>query len=165
VKLTRALGLDPLADDPRFGSWLGRLEHSQDLLPILVEVFRGKPRAEWLEILGSHDIPAAPVQPLAEFMGNDPAVRHHDMIHEYEHPEVGRLKLMGQPLVFSPAATRDPGPPPSLGQHTDEVLRELGYEAAAITDLRSRRVVGAAPGAGKPPMARPPAPAPDGSSR
>ena len=154
-KLTKTLGLDHLTADPRFASWLLRLEHAAELLPILIATFKSKKRAEWMEILGAADIPAAPVQPLADLM-NDPAVRHHDLIHEYvDHPDVGRLALMGQPIRMSPAVTRDPGPPPALGQHTDEVLRELGYDDAAIADLRARRVVGALPGAGLPPRTRP----------
>jgi crotonobetainyl-CoA:carnitine CoA-transferase CaiB-like acyl-CoA transferase len=154
-KLTKALGLDHLRDDPRFAGWLLRLEHSSELLPILIETFRSKPRAEWLEVLAAHDIPAAAVQPLTEFM-KDPVVRHHDMIREYEgHPEVGRLTLMGQPIKLAPAAPRDPGPPPALDQHTDEVLRELGYDAPAIADLRMRRVIGATPGAGRAPRVKP----------
>ena len=80
------------------------------------------------------------MQPLAEFL-DDPAVRHHGMLREYDHPEAGRLRLMGQPLVFHATATRDPGPPPTLGQHTDEVLAELGYAAAAIAGLRARAIV------------------------
>jgi crotonobetainyl-CoA:carnitine CoA-transferase CaiB-like acyl-CoA transferase len=91
-------------------------------------------------VLAAHDIPAAPVQALVEFM-DDPAVRHHAMIQEYAHPEVGRLRLMGQPLVFSDTPAADPGPPPTLGQHTDAVLRELGYEPDAVTDLRARGVI------------------------
>jgi crotonobetainyl-CoA:carnitine CoA-transferase CaiB-like acyl-CoA transferase len=140
VKLCRALALDDLAHDPRFASWLLRMENNAALLPILTGRFRAKPRAEWLEILAAHDIPAAPVQTLMDFF-EDPAVRHHDMIHEYDHPEVGRLRLMGQPLVFVDTPTRDPGPPPTLGQHTDEVLEEAGFDADAIADLRLRKVV------------------------
>src|SRR6184192_1095166 len=71
-----------------------------------------------------------------------PAVRHHDLVHEYDHPEVGRLRMIGQPLVFTETPTRDPGPPPTLGQHTDAVLRELGYTNAEIAALRARRVLG-----------------------
>ena len=72
---------------------------------------------------------------------NDPAVRHHDLVHEYEHPEVGRLRVMGQPLVFAGTPIRDPGPPPLLGQHTDEILGEAGYDAGAIAELRAKKVV------------------------
>ena len=141
VKLTKALGLERVADDPRFGSWLLRVQNNADLLPILEARFREKPRTEWLELLAAHDIPAAPVQPLLDFF-EDPAVRHHDLVHEYEHPEVGRLRLVGQPIAFTETPTRDPGPPPTLGQHTDEVLCELGYTDAEIAALRARRVLG-----------------------
>ena len=140
VKLCTALGMQDFADDPRFASWLLRIQNSEALLPIIEKRFGEKPRAEWLEVLAAHDIPAAPVKTIQEFM-NDPAVQHHDMVHEYDHPDVGRLRLIGQPLAFAGTPTRDPGPPPTLGQHTDEVLRELGYDATAVHDLRARKVV------------------------
>jgi len=140
VKLCTALGMEEFANDPRFASWLLRLQNNEALLPIIEKRFGEKPRAEWLEILAAHDIPAGPVKTVQEFM-DDPAVRHHDLVHEYDHPEVGRLRVMGQPLVFAGTPTRDPGPPPTLGQHTDEVLKELGYDAAAVTGLRARNIV------------------------
>lgn len=140
VKLCTALGMTEFADDPRFASWLLRLQNNEALLPILEKRFGEKPRAEWLAILAAHDIPAGPVKTVQEFM-DDPAVQHHDMVHEYEHPEVGRLRVMGQPLVFADTPARDPGPPPTLGQHTDEILKEAGYDVAAITGLRARRIV------------------------
>jgi len=140
VKLCTALGMQDFADDPRFASWLLRIQNSEALLPIIEKRFAEKPRAEWLDILAAHDIPAAPVKTIQEFM-DDPAVRHHDMVHEYDHPDVGRLRVMGQPLAFAGTPTRDPGPPPTLGQHTDEVLGELGYDATAVNDLRARKVV------------------------
>jgi crotonobetainyl-CoA:carnitine CoA-transferase CaiB-like acyl-CoA transferase len=140
VKLCQALGMEEFAHDPRFASWMLRLQNNQDLLPILEARFAEKPRTHWLEVLAAHDIPAGPVKTVQEFM-DDPAVRHHDMVREYDHPEVGRLRVMGQPLVFADTPARDPGPPPTLGQHTDEVLREAGYGAAAIADLRARKVV------------------------
>ena len=141
TKLCAALDMEDLAADPRFASWLLRLQNNQALLPLIEEKFKSAPRAHWLERLAKHDIPVAPVQTVAEFMEH-PAVRHHDLVHEYEHPEVGRLRMMGQPLVFDDTPTRDPGPPPTLGQHTGEILTELGYSGAAIADLRRRRVLG-----------------------
>jgi CoA:oxalate CoA-transferase len=140
VKLCKALDTNELADDPRFASWLLRLDNSDALLPLLESRFGSEPRAHWLEVLAAHDIPAAPVQSLMEFM-DDPAVQHHDMVHEYDHPEVGRLRLMGQPLVFSDTRTQDPGPPPALGADTEAVLHELGYPPDAIADLEQRRIV------------------------
>jgi crotonobetainyl-CoA:carnitine CoA-transferase CaiB-like acyl-CoA transferase len=140
VKLTKVLGLEALADDPRFSSWVARLDHRDELLPLLEARFKSHPRAYWLRTLAEHDIPAAPVQTLAEFMA-DPAVRHHDLVREYDHPEVGRLRMMGQPLVFAGTPLRDPGPPPTLGQHTAEVLDELGYPPAMVADLRARGIV------------------------
>jgi crotonobetainyl-CoA:carnitine CoA-transferase CaiB-like acyl-CoA transferase len=80
------------------------------------------------------------VQTLLEFM-DDPALRHHDLVREYQHPDVGRLRMLGQPLVFSETRTQDPGPPPALAQHTTEILTALGYDETAIADLRARRVV------------------------
>jgi crotonobetainyl-CoA:carnitine CoA-transferase CaiB-like acyl-CoA transferase len=139
VKLCKALELDDLADDPRFASWLARLENNQALLPLIDAKFKSNTREHWLELLAKHDIPAAPVQTAAEFMQH-PSVRHHDMVHEYDHPEVGRLRLMGQPLAFTGTPTRDPGPPPTLGQHTDAVLRELGYTEAEIEGFVARRI-------------------------
>jgi crotonobetainyl-CoA:carnitine CoA-transferase CaiB-like acyl-CoA transferase len=141
VKLCTALGLETLADDPRFASWVLRLDHRDALLPLLEARFASEPRDHWLALLAKHDIPAAPVQTMLDFM-NDPAVRHHDMVHDYDHPDVGALRLMGQPLVFDETPARDPGPPPTLGEHTNEVLGELGYDTAAIADLRARGVVG-----------------------
>jgi formyl-CoA transferase/CoA:oxalate CoA-transferase len=141
LKLCQLLGRPDLAEDPRFGSWMDRLEHREALTPILEAAFATKPCDEWVALLRAHDIPAARVQTLAEFM-RDPAVAHHRMVVTYEHPEVGELTLMGLPITFSETPGRDAGPPPTLGQHTTEILRELGYSPAAIADLTARGIVG-----------------------
>ena len=70
-----------------------------------------------------------------------PFVAHHGMARRYEHPDVGPLTLMGLPISLSDTPGRDGGPPPTLGQHTTAVLKELGYSAAAINDLTARGIV------------------------
>lgn len=141
TKLCQVLERPDLAADPRFGSWLARLDNAEALIPLLEATFRTRPRAHWLELFGSRDIPCAPVQTLPEFL-NDPVVAHHRLTARYTHPEVGPLLLMGLPLRLSDTPGRDAGPPPTLGQHTGEVLKDLGYPEAAIADLRRRGVVG-----------------------
>jgi len=140
AKLCKAIEHEELARDPRFGSWLSRRDHADALMPLLEEVFASKPASEWLAILAAHDIPAAATQSLQEFM-QDPAVRHHQMIVQYDHPELGPLSLMGQPLRFSETQAPDAGPPPTLGQHTAEVLHQAGYADPEIAELRRRGVV------------------------
>jgi crotonobetainyl-CoA:carnitine CoA-transferase CaiB-like acyl-CoA transferase len=141
VKLCHALDRPDLAGDPRFGSWLLRRDNADALVPLLEAAFASRPCAEWIRILSEHDIPCAPVQPLAEFVANDPAVRHHRMAVRYEHPDVGPLTLIGQPLRFSDGQPADAGPPPSLGQHTLEVLAEIGYADEDLADLARRGVI------------------------
>jgi len=62
-------------------------------------------------------------------------------VREYDHPELGRLRMLGQPVLFSDTPVRDPGRPPTLGEHTETVLRELGYDDAAVADLRTKGVL------------------------
>jgi formyl-CoA transferase len=140
AKLCKGIGRPEMTDDPRFGSWLLRGDNRDALMPILEAAFATRSRDEWLKILSEHDIPSAPVQSLQEFM-RDPGVQHMKMTVQYEHPEVGALTLMGQPLRFSETQAPDAGPPPVLGQHTRAVLREVGYTDGDIADLHRRGVV------------------------
>jgi crotonobetainyl-CoA:carnitine CoA-transferase CaiB-like acyl-CoA transferase len=140
LKLCQALGRQDLTVDPRFGSWTARLDHREALIPVLEEIFASKPSEVWLTLLAAHDIPCARVQSLREFFG-DSTVAHHGMIRRYHHPEVGPLTLMGVPIQFGETPAADAGPPPTLGQHTDEVLGELGYTDAQVSDLRRRNII------------------------
>ena len=133
AKLCKALGREDLVDDPRFGSWLARRDNADALTPLLEAAFKSKPRDEWLKILAEYDIPAAGTQPLRDFM-RDPAVSTTRWPSRTSTPRSG-AHLMGQPLRFSESPVPDAGPPPTLGQHTAEILREAGYADADIADL------------------------------
>jgi crotonobetainyl-CoA:carnitine CoA-transferase CaiB-like acyl-CoA transferase len=140
VKLCQVMGLEDLAQDPRFASWMLRLDNREVLLPIFEARFRQHSRDEWLERLRSHDIPAGPVHTIEQFRRH-PLVEHHGLRREYQHPDVGPLTLPAPPLVFATTPLRDMGPSPTLGQHTDEILQRTGYDEAARADLRARKVI------------------------
>jgi crotonobetainyl-CoA:carnitine CoA-transferase CaiB-like acyl-CoA transferase len=140
VKICQALEMTELAHDPRFASWMLRLDNREVLLPIMEARFRSRPRDAWLETLRAHDIPAGPVHTIDEFRRH-PLTEHHGMARTYDHPEVGLLTLPGSSLLFSQTKTQDVGPAPLLGQHTDAVLRGAGYDDAELADLRARKVI------------------------
>jgi crotonobetainyl-CoA:carnitine CoA-transferase CaiB-like acyl-CoA transferase len=129
-----------LAHDPRFASWMLRLDNREVLLPIMEARFRSRPRDAWLAALHTADIPAGPVHTIEEFRRH-PLTEHHGMARTYDHPELGTLTLPASSLLFAQTKTQDVGPAPTLGQHTDEILRSAGYDAAELADLRSRKVI------------------------
>src|SRR5581483_1594460 len=139
-KLCQALDMSELSDDPRFASWMLRLDNREVLLPIMEARFRSRPRDAWLATLLQHDIPAGPVHTIDEFRRH-PLTQHHGMARTYPHPELGTLTLPGSSLLFTQTPTQDVGPAPTLGQHTDEVLRAAGYDAASLAALRERKVI------------------------
>lgn len=140
VKLCQALEMTELAHDPRFASWMLRLDNREVLLPIMEARFRSRGRDAWLETLRAHDIPAGPVHTIDEFRRH-PLTQHHAMARTYPHPEVGPLTLPASPLLFSLTRTQDVGPAPTLGQHTEAILRDAGYADAELADLRARKVI------------------------
>jgi crotonobetainyl-CoA:carnitine CoA-transferase CaiB-like acyl-CoA transferase len=134
------LGVEPLVDDPRFVTPALRVTHREELEALLAPRFLSAPTAVWLERLEAAGVPAGPILTYDQVFA-DPQVKTREMAVEVSHPTAGRTRVLGVPVKLS----RTPGtvrrPAPTLGQHTDEILGELGYDAAAIADLRARRVV------------------------
>jgi len=137
----QALGLPDLSQDPRFSDFDVMHEHGDELRAIIQEKMLTKTTAEWLRILEERDILCGPVLHPVETFAH-PQVAHNQMVIEMDHPKAGHLRLIGIPIKFSETPGYTTTPAPLLGQHTDEVLRELGYSEAQITELRERRVVG-----------------------
>ena len=138
--LVQALELGELARDPRFAGFAERLAHKEVLVPILKARFAERTTAEWLARLRGK-VPCAPVNTIAEAL-EDEQVRAREMIIEVKHPRVGVLHEVASP-VKTPGAITNPAPAPALGQHTDELLRDLlRYPPDRIARLRASGAFG-----------------------
>ena len=138
-RFAEVAGVD-LADDPRFRSNPDRIRHRADLLPLLDAVFRTRPAAVWLEALRAAGVPCGPISTVDEIVV-DPQVRAREMLVEIDHPSAGRITVPGLPVKCSATPGSIRRPPPRLGEHTVEVLGELGIPATEIPRLRREGVI------------------------
>ncbi len=141
-RLCELLGQAELAADPRFATNGARVNHRDLLVARLAGAFAEGCRDDWLARLESAGVPCGPVNHIDEVFA-DPQVRHRGMRTEAEHPLAGRVPLVGSPLKLSATPPIHAVAPPTLGQHTDEVLTQaLGLDAAACERLRDAGVIG-----------------------
>jgi formyl-CoA transferase/CoA:oxalate CoA-transferase len=135
-----AVGLDGLASDPRFETNRDRVTRYDELRPLLAARLLERPRAQWLEALTAAGVPCGSVRDVGEVLG-DPQLAARDMIAHLEHAAAGAIRTLGVPIKLSdtPGAVRTP--PPQLGEHTDAVLRDLGFAAEEIARLRATGTV------------------------
>ncbi len=135
-RITRAIGADWLADDPRFKDLQARQEHRDELNAIIEEHLAKAEADDWMEIFKAEDIAAAKVATLDE-VAVDPQVLHQKMILTMEHPLGGEIKLTGNPIKMEGISEEEFMPPPTLNQHQHEILSGLlGYSAEKIKRLR-----------------------------
>jgi crotonobetainyl-CoA:carnitine CoA-transferase CaiB-like acyl-CoA transferase len=138
-------GQPALATDPRFARNQDRVQHRAALVPVLESVMRTRTKAQWLDALESAKVPCGAINHLGEVFA-DPHVRARAMVTQWSHPLAGTVDLVASPLKLSATPVRSAGsdgtPPPLLGQHTDEVLRDLLLKSEqTIVDLRGHGVV------------------------
>ncbi|MDP6102801.1 MAG: CoA transferase [Dehalococcoidia bacterium] len=124
--LCECLGLAELVQDPRFNSTEKRAENCRELITIMDHVFATKTRDEWMHILRQHRrIICSPVLDVPE-LPQDPQITENEYVVDYEHPTLGPTKTIGFPVTFTQTPCSIQGPAPEFGQHTEEVLLELG---------------------------------------
>ena len=140
-RFCQVAGAPHLAEDPLFRTNADRVRNREKLVPVMAEVMRRRTSQEWMDLLRADDIPCGPIQTVDRAL-NDPQVLARGMVVEARHPTAGPVKLVASPLKLceTPPAVRLP--PPTLGQHTEEILREmLGLAPQAIADLRDQKVI------------------------
>ena len=124
ARLCNLIGRPELASDVRFATNTARVNHREELIPLLETVFPSRRADEWLSALEEAEIPCGPINTLDKVFA-EPQVAAREMLIEMEHPTVGTLPLVGSPLKFSQTPVTYHRPPPRLGEHTDEILKDV----------------------------------------
>jgi crotonobetainyl-CoA:carnitine CoA-transferase CaiB-like acyl-CoA transferase len=138
--LLKAAELENLIGEPRFATRKQRTDRHADIVNILREQFRKKPRDYWLPRLDANSIPNAPINTIHEVFDN-PQVKHLDIPKPITHPTMGTSKLVGSPINMSATPPKFFRPAPLLGENTEEVLTKLGYDGIAIKELKTSGVI------------------------
>ena len=138
-----AIGRPELKDDPRFNSVKARYENVRDYFDVRAESFRDRTTAEWVTILDAADVPAAPVHDF-DTLREDPHLADVGFFQEVEHPAEGTTVDLGLPNRLSAGARTERLPAPRLGEHSLEILNELGYDGDELAELTGSRRPGVA---------------------
>lgn len=140
ARLCRVLDVPHLAEDPRITDPLRRNEVNEEAWPVFEAVFLSQPSQTWLEALEEADVPCAPIVDRRKVRFEEQIIAN-DIIVPVDHPVVGRTHIAGTPVRLSDMPSVVLRPAPTLGQHTDEILEELGYSTERIAELRQAEVI------------------------
>lgn len=139
-KFCGVAGLEAIVDDPKFRTNADRVAHRAETLGHVQMTIAKKPVAYWDEVLAKIGVPCSPINSLAQLLDH-PHTKSTGMIVEYDHPVAGVTKGIGQPILFNEEPRQAGLPPPTHGQHTDDVLSEMGLSRVRIDELRRAKIV------------------------
>ena len=133
--------LENIKNNPKFSTNPERVKNRDELFPIINKIINQKSVDEWLKIFDEKGIPAGPILSMDKVV-NHPQIKARDMIIEMPHPKIGKIKLTGIPVKLSETKGEPQSPPPLLGQHTEEVLKNiLHYDDEKINQLKKEGVI------------------------
>jgi crotonobetainyl-CoA:carnitine CoA-transferase CaiB-like acyl-CoA transferase len=124
-----------MLDDPRYCNPFVRAQHLDELYQMMTPIIAEKTSAEWLSLLEGADVPCSPVRTTADLVA-DPSLRRAGLLTEHDHPTEGRICLLNNPVRFTKAPSRIHALPPNLGEHSAEVLREIGFSDERIEKMK-----------------------------
>jgi len=140
-KFCAVAALGTIVDDPKFRTNADRVAHRNETISHVQSAIAQHAVAYWNNALSGVGVPCAPINSIAQLLDH-PHTQASGIIVEYEHQTAGRLKGVGHPVLIDGAERHAGLPPPMLGQHTDDVLSEMGLSSEAISELRRARVIG-----------------------
>jgi formyl-CoA transferase len=139
-RLCEAIGRKDLLEAAEFKGAQNRADNRAALNALLNDALKARPSAQWVEKLNAAGVPCGPIYSVDQVFA-DPQVQHLNAAAQVEHPSLGSFKVVNQAVTLSRTAASMAAATPELGQHTDEILRELEYSDAEIRKMRERGVI------------------------
>ena len=139
-KLCELLNIPDISLDKKFATNPMRIQHRQELISIISEEMKKKTSKEWLRSLNEIGVPAGPINDLSELFSEEQVIER-EMVQEIDHPTSSSVHLVGSPLKLSRTPVKIKRHPPLIGEHTNEILQELGFEQEEIDNFREQQII------------------------